>query len=174
MRGWRWWLARTAEGRHRRALAGTGNLVPGPRHLRVPGSLSRDGLLPGSPPRPRSLGPAPVRAMTPPDGPSRSAGAAELRGHQLQRVLGRDPEVRDLVGEAPGGLHRQVLGPVGGAHEATPAAPGLDHAGGLELAVGLGHGPGREAERLGEPATGGEPGCPPAGCRPRGPAGRGA
>ncbi|STX06267.1 PGPGW domain-containing protein [Kocuria rosea] len=38
MRGWRWWLARTAEGRHRRALAGTGNLVPGPRHLRSPGA----------------------------------------------------------------------------------------------------------------------------------------
>lgn len=36
MRGWRWWLARTAEARHRRALAGPGNLVPGPRHLRAP------------------------------------------------------------------------------------------------------------------------------------------
>ena len=38
MRGWRWWLARTAEGRHRRALAGPGNLVLGPRHLRAPGT----------------------------------------------------------------------------------------------------------------------------------------
>lgn len=38
LRGWRWWLARTAEARHRRALAGPGNLVPGPRHLRVPGT----------------------------------------------------------------------------------------------------------------------------------------
>ncbi|MFF0990273.1 PGPGW domain-containing protein [Kocuria nitroreducens] len=37
LRGWRWWLARTADGRHRRALAGPGNLVPGPRHLRTPG-----------------------------------------------------------------------------------------------------------------------------------------
>lgn len=37
MRGWRWWLARTADGRHRRALADSGNLVPGPRHLRAPG-----------------------------------------------------------------------------------------------------------------------------------------
>ena len=38
MRGWRWWLARTAEGRHRRALARPGNLVLGPRHLRAPGA----------------------------------------------------------------------------------------------------------------------------------------
>ncbi|MFI7584831.1 PGPGW domain-containing protein [Kocuria sp. M1N1S27] len=38
MRGWSWWLARTAESRHRRALEGTGNLVPGPRHLRAPGA----------------------------------------------------------------------------------------------------------------------------------------
>lgn len=34
---WRWWLARTAQGRYARALAGPGNLVPGPRHLRSPG-----------------------------------------------------------------------------------------------------------------------------------------
>ncbi len=38
MRWWRWWLARTAEGRHRRALAGPGGLVPEPRHLRSPGA----------------------------------------------------------------------------------------------------------------------------------------
>lgn len=36
VRAWRWWLARTAGGRHRRALRGPGNLVPGPRHLRAP------------------------------------------------------------------------------------------------------------------------------------------
>lgn len=36
MRGWRWWLARTAESRHRRALAGPAGLVLGPRHLRAP------------------------------------------------------------------------------------------------------------------------------------------
>lgn len=34
---WSWWLARTAHRRHLRALAGPGNLVPGPRHLRRPG-----------------------------------------------------------------------------------------------------------------------------------------
>ncbi|GAA1748197.1 PGPGW domain-containing protein [Kocuria aegyptia] len=38
LRGWRWWLARTADARHRRALSGPGNLVPGPRHLRAPGA----------------------------------------------------------------------------------------------------------------------------------------
>ncbi|MFW6187009.1 MAG: TIGR02611 family protein [Actinomycetota bacterium] len=38
MRMWSWWLARTAEARHRRALAGPGTLVPGPRHLRSPGA----------------------------------------------------------------------------------------------------------------------------------------
>lgn len=38
MRVWRWWLARTADRRHRRALVGPGNLVPGPRHLRTPGA----------------------------------------------------------------------------------------------------------------------------------------
>jgi uncharacterized protein (TIGR02611 family) len=34
---WSWWLARAAHRRHLRALAGPGNLVPGPRHLRRPG-----------------------------------------------------------------------------------------------------------------------------------------
>jgi uncharacterized protein (TIGR02611 family) len=36
VRAWRWWLARTAEGRHRRALLGPSDLLPGPRHLRAP------------------------------------------------------------------------------------------------------------------------------------------